>query len=96
MELLKCPFCGSDGEIVEFTEERSGDLGNGTNISLPWSNSKKWFHPKCSKCECLIDNGFRTPEGAAKEWNYRAKEDKNAQVHPLFRDILNNATRRPT
>jgi len=71
LHMKECPFCGSEGEVVELTEEKTGNLGNGTNVSLPWSHVKKWFRPKCSKCECAIDNGFSTPEGAAKEWNDR-------------------------
>ena len=71
MKMMECPFCGSNGEIETITEEKTGEIGAGTNISLPWSHRKTWFRPKCSKCDCVIDNGFSTPAGAAKEWNDR-------------------------
>jgi hypothetical protein len=69
--MMECPFCGSVGEIEQFIEESSGNLGTGTNITLPWSRTKIWYRPKCSKCDCVVDNGFSTPEGATKEWNDR-------------------------
>jgi len=71
MEMKYCPFCGEKGEVIEMSSELSGNLGNGTNISLPWSNTRKWYQPKCSKCECIINNGFSTTGGAIKEWNDR-------------------------
>ena len=35
------------------------------------AEGRTWYQPKCSRCDCIIDNGFRTEEGAAKEWNDR-------------------------
>ncbi len=69
MDLLPCPFCGEDGIIVEATGETSGNLGK--NISLPWSSIKTFYIVRCSKCYCKLDSGWKSPDGAATEWNDR-------------------------
>jgi len=76
MNLRECPFCGAAGEIEEFQETINYDLGSGTNISLPWSKTKTWYRPKCSLCDCKLDNGWKTPHGAVKDWN-----DRRAKVN---------------
>jgi len=71
VSLLACPFCGAPGMVEEYAEERGGNLGAGTNQSLPWSSVKTWYRPKCSRCDCKLDNGWSKAADAAKEWNDR-------------------------
>lgn len=68
---LPCPFCGSDAELETCEVERGGDIGNGTNVSVPWSTSQTWHTVKCSSCDCMLDNGYRDEAAAIAEWNQR-------------------------
>lgn len=66
-ELLPCPFCGGECEIVRIDVEPQGD---------PWYGSQMETFPKCKKCNaCLFDqyfhDGFSSAEDAAKAWNTR-------------------------
>ena len=71
VDMLACPFCGARGRVEEYTEERVVNLGAGTNQSLPWSVTKTWFRPRCSRCDCLLDNGWSLAAAAVKDWNDR-------------------------
>ena len=71
IKLSDCPFCGASGILEEYTEENSGNLGVGTNQILMVSHKKTFYRPKCSECDCKLDNGWKNIADAAKAWNNR-------------------------
>ena len=55
--MLPCPFCGRDAIIYEWDEL--------------YSTMRHLYQPRCSSCECKLDNGWYEKDDAIEEWNRR-------------------------
>jgi len=85
---LLCPFCGGRPEVNDVEIEKSGDLANGTNINVPWSVKSQWHTIQCSKCDCILDNGYKSPEAAIKDWNQRIVPDFVEELRAKLEESL--------
>ena len=59
IELKKCPFCGSDGELREYEDKKTGNL---------------WYGVRCRNCNCIgndIDPQYGNQQNAINAWNRR-------------------------
>ena len=67
MNVLKCPFCGSDVQIQELID-----------VDYELENGRKAFRLCCDNLYCIMYNGtfnyYPTEEMAIKCWNERIKE----------------------
>ena len=66
-----CPFCGHDGDIVEWNE-----LDEEHPVTTLWvlrkhRKDRKWFTATCVWCNCVFDQGYETKEAAVEDWNKR-------------------------
>ena len=67
--MLPCPFCGRDAIIYEWDATQSGELVSGQQ--LIYSTMRHLYQPRCSSCECKLDNGWYEKDDAIEEWNRR-------------------------
>jgi len=40
---------------------------------------QSWWQPRCTRCECILNNGWASKDEAAEEWNTRDAEIKRLQ-----------------
>jgi hypothetical protein len=63
-------------------------LANGTNINVPWSVKSQWHTIQCSKCDCILDNGYKSPEAAINDWNQRIVPDFVEELRAKLEESL--------
>ncbi len=71
-ELLPCPFCLGEAEVVYIDNDEACLQG---------------FYPRCSKCSINDDCLFSDKESAAKAWNTRADTQLKRKAD-CFEDLV--------
>lgn len=69
-EILKCPFCGENGELIDDGYEVPVIDENGAYVDMDISEGGT-FWVECEKCGAMSQAGD-TPEEAIQNWNRRA------------------------
>jgi hypothetical protein len=79
--MMKCPFCGADGELGSFSFSDAGH-----------NKTKTLFYVKCTECEDLSTVDSNTAEGAIIHWNHRtfSKETMMLRNTPLKAEHISN------
>ena len=54
-----CPFCKSEGIIIQNTYSDEDESGN------------TWYHPSCSNCPCTWEESYGTIQEAIDVWSKR-------------------------
>ena len=67
-----CPLCGGEAKVGEYflVDRRTYDPDN------DWTDSRRWWHVVCTRCEVVLNNGWRTTGEAVWEWNQRPVHDE--------------------
>ena len=60
VSMERCPFCQSEGMIVE---------DNYPNFDF--KEYETWYHPECTKCPCMWEEAYKTIQEALDAWNKR-------------------------
>lgn len=60
-ELLSCPFCGGEAEVVVFARVGQRPI----------------FFPTCTNCGAELPRVYRTKEQAIEVWNTRAPKERS-------------------
>jgi hypothetical protein len=86
-DLKACPFCGESAVIVSWNEDNECNLRGG-GMMVPIYSRRTYYQPKCSKCECKLNNGWTSAAQAALEWNTRPREQELVGVLREAREAL--------
>lgn len=72
-ELLPCPFCGSDGNMIRPMGERLYNKDE-TGKTIPPYYGEDWFRVVCGNKDCwCVVRSFATHPEAVSAWNRRAQ-----------------------
>lgn len=77
-ELLPCPFCGGEAELMHHSEQSRLVFNTGSELS-------SCYIIECKKCFSRVQRGFK--EDLVKAWNTRTKD----AIIKELRDALNEA-----